>query len=170
MDPAKDMPGESDCTTCQFLEDSSNYWTAVLFFRARNGTYKRVPIVPNVGFEGAEGGMTVYYMQNGLADYQQTSKVTAFKPGFRMIIGDPLTHTAADANRFRQVTYTCLQTRVLASPRPRICLLSRALLAVSGSRPSLPFRRLLELENSFLGQILALIRFHGCYTLMIAFK
>ncbi|GAW13391.1 hypothetical protein EKO27_g4417 [Xylaria grammica] len=109
MDPAKDMPGESSCTTCQFLEDSSNYWTAVLFFRARNGTYKRVPIVPNVGFEGAEGGMTVYYMQNGLADYQQTSKVTAFKPGFRMIIGDPLTHTAADSNRFRQVTFTCLQ-------------------------------------------------------------
>lgn len=109
MDPAKDMPGESDCTTCQFLEDSSNYWTAVLFFRARNGTYKRVPIVPNVGFEGAEGGMTVYYMQNGLADYQQTSKVTAFRPGFRMIIGDPLTHTAADSNRFRQVTFTCLQ-------------------------------------------------------------
>lgn len=24
--------------------------------------------------------MTVYYMQNGLADYQQNSKVTAFKP------------------------------------------------------------------------------------------
>ncbi|KAJ3579328.1 hypothetical protein NPX13_g1236 [Xylaria arbuscula] len=109
MDPAKDMPGESDCTTCQFLEDSSNYWTAVLFFQARNGTFKRVPIMPNVGFEGAEGGMTVYYMQNGLADYQQTSKVTAFKPGFRMIIGDPLTHTMADSNRFRQVTFTCLQ-------------------------------------------------------------
>lgn len=109
MDPKKDMPAESDCTTCQFIEDASNYWTAVLFFRARNGTFKRVPITPNVGFEGANGGMTVYYMQNGLADYQQTSKVTAFRQGFRMIIGDPQTHTAADANRFRQVTYTCLQ-------------------------------------------------------------
>lgn len=80
MDPAKDMPGESTCTTCQFTEDTSNYWTAVLFFRARNGTFKRVPIRPNVGFDDAEGGMTVYYMQNGLADYQQRSKVTAFKP------------------------------------------------------------------------------------------
>lgn len=65
MDPAKDMPGESTCTTCQFTEDTSNYWTAVLFFRARNGTFKRVPIRPNVGFDDAEGGMTVYYMQNG---------------------------------------------------------------------------------------------------------
>ncbi|KAI0594224.1 hypothetical protein F4775DRAFT_586298 [Biscogniauxia sp. FL1348] len=109
MDPAKDMPGESTCTTCQFTEDTSNYWTAVLFFKARNGTYKRVPIRPNVGFDGAEGGMTVYYMQNGLADYQQTSKVTAFKPGFRMIIGDPLAHTPEEAQRYRQVTYTCLQ-------------------------------------------------------------
>lgn len=80
MDPAKDMPGESTCTTCQFTEDTSNYWTAVLFFRARNGTFKRVPIRPNVGFDDAEGGMTVYYMQNGLGDYQQRSKVTAFKP------------------------------------------------------------------------------------------
>lgn len=109
MDPAKDMPAESTCTTCTFTEDLSNYWTAVLFFRARNGTYKRVPIIPNVGFDGAQGGMTVYYMQNGLADYQQTSKVTAFKPGFRMIIGDPNTNTLEGANKFHQVTYTCLE-------------------------------------------------------------
>jgi hypothetical protein len=58
----------------------SNYWTAALFFRARNGTFKRVPQKGNVGFEGQKGGMTVYYMQNGLGDYQQKSKVSAFKP------------------------------------------------------------------------------------------
>ncbi|RYP11277.1 hypothetical protein DL765_007829 [Monosporascus sp. GIB2] len=109
MDPAKDMPGESTCTSCQFTEDLSNYWTAVLFFRARNGTYKRVPIIPNIGFDGAEGGMTVYYMQNGLADFQQDSKVTAFRPGFRMIIGDPMTDTLEGARKFHQVTYTCLE-------------------------------------------------------------
>ena len=79
MDPAKDMPAESTCTTCTFSEDFSNYWTAVLYFRARNGTYKRVPQRPNAGFEGAQGGMTVYYMQDGLADYEQKDKVTAFK-------------------------------------------------------------------------------------------
>jgi hypothetical protein len=64
----------------------SNYWTAVLFFRARNGTFKRVPIKGNVNFENSQGGMTVYYiptLDNGVPK----SKVTAFKKGFRMIIG-----------------------------------------------------------------------------------
>lgn len=79
MKPDKDMPADSTCTTCTFSEDFSNYWTAVLFFKARNGTYKRVPQRPNAGFEGAQGGMTVYYMQDGLADYEQKDKVTAFK-------------------------------------------------------------------------------------------
>ena len=58
----------------------SNYWTAVLYFRARNGTYKRVPQHANAGFEGATGGgMTVYYMTDPLYDSQPKSKVTAFK-------------------------------------------------------------------------------------------
>lgn len=81
MDPAThDLPSLSTCTSCQFTEDLSNYWTAVLFFKALNGTYKRVPIRGNVGFEDANGGMTVYYMQDGLADFEQKSKVTAFRP------------------------------------------------------------------------------------------
>lgn len=64
----------------QLKIEISNYWTAALYFRARNGTFKRVPQKGNVGFEGQKGGMTVYYMQNGLGDYQQKSKVSAFKP------------------------------------------------------------------------------------------
>ncbi|ORY58464.1 uncharacterized protein BCR38DRAFT_377107 [Pseudomassariella vexata] len=110
MDPAKDMPGESTCTTCQFSEDFSNYWTAVLYFKARNGTYKRVPQIPNSGFNGVNAGMTIYYMQDGLYDFQQTSKVTAFKPGFRMFIGDVNARTPEEVARFRQLTYTCLQS------------------------------------------------------------
>jgi hypothetical protein len=76
MDPAK----LSTCTTCQPADDFSNYWTAPIYFKARNGTYKRVPQKPNSGFEGANGGMTVYYMQNQLADFAQKSKVKAFPP------------------------------------------------------------------------------------------
>ncbi|KAI1479962.1 hypothetical protein F4774DRAFT_418543 [Daldinia eschscholtzii] len=109
MDPSKDMPGESTCTTCQFSEDFSNYWTAVLYFKARNGTYKRVPQMANSGFDGVKGGMTVYYMQDGLYNFQQTSKVTAFKPGFRMYIGDVNARSKEEIARFRQLTYTCLQ-------------------------------------------------------------
>ena len=77
MHPEKDMPGESTCTTCQFAEDFSNYWTATLYFKSRNGTYKRVPQHSNQGFEGAAGGgMTVYY----IPPYDGVSNVTAFTP------------------------------------------------------------------------------------------
>ncbi len=64
MDPqTHDLPTLSTCTTCQFSEDLSNYWTAVLFFKARNGTYKRVQQVGNAGFEGANGGMVIPLFQ-----------------------------------------------------------------------------------------------------------
>lgn len=58
MDPGKDLPGESTCTSCSFAEDFSNYWTAVLYFKARNGTYKRVPQISQIS--GGVGGITVY--------------------------------------------------------------------------------------------------------------
>ncbi|KAF2190425.1 hypothetical protein K469DRAFT_697695 [Zopfia rhizophila CBS 207.26] len=110
MEPGShDLAALSTCTTCQPSEDFSNYWTAALYFRAKNGTFKRVPQKGNVGFEGSQGGMTVYYMQNQLADYQQKSKVKAFQPGFRMLIGDPMANTKAQADRYPQLTYTCLQ-------------------------------------------------------------
>ncbi|CAE7023413.1 hypothetical protein P3342_005221 [Pyrenophora teres f. teres] len=104
-----DPPSMSTCTTCQPADDFSNYWTASLYFRARNGTYKRVPQKGNVLFEGQNGGMTVYYMQNQLADYQQKAKVKAFQPGFRMIVGSPTASTRAEADKYPQLTYTCLQ-------------------------------------------------------------
>lgn len=53
----------------------------MLYFKARNGTYKRVPQRSNAGFEGTTGGgMTVYYMTDPLYDSRPKSKVTAFKP------------------------------------------------------------------------------------------
>ncbi|KAF2017314.1 hypothetical protein BU24DRAFT_344681 [Aaosphaeria arxii CBS 175.79] len=105
MDPTISPSDEATCTTCTFAEDFSNYWTAVLFYRAKNGTFKRVPIKQNVGFESASGGMTVYYTPI----LQGKAKVTAFKKGFRMIVGNPSYRTEAEAKKFRQLTYTCLQ-------------------------------------------------------------
>jgi hypothetical protein len=74
------MPAESldpslaaTCTTCDFSEDLSNYWTANLYFRARNGTFKRVPQMVNLGLNGREG-VTVYY----IPPYDGKSTVTAF--------------------------------------------------------------------------------------------
>jgi hypothetical protein len=75
MDPSLELPDKATCTTCTFTEDFSNYWTAVLYFRARNGTFKRVPTFANQYLEPANGGITVYY----IPPYDNKSKVTAFK-------------------------------------------------------------------------------------------
>lgn len=70
-----DLPSESTCTSCTFSEDFSNYWTASLYCRARNGTFKRVPQMTNGNLE-QRGGITVYY----ITPYDGVSNVTAFTP------------------------------------------------------------------------------------------
>jgi hypothetical protein len=57
------------------LKRHSNYWTAALYFRAQNGTFKRVQQYANIGLI-QRGGMTVYY----IPPYDGISTVTAFKP------------------------------------------------------------------------------------------
>jgi hypothetical protein len=79
-----DPSTEATCTTCDFAEDFSNYWTANLYFRGRNGTFQRVPQMVNLGLQGREG-VTVYY----IPPYDGKSTVTAFPKGFRMLVGDP---------------------------------------------------------------------------------
>jgi hypothetical protein len=67
-------------TTCFFSEDFSNYWTAVLYFKTRNGSFHRVPIYDNAQLEGdVAGGMTVYYTQVDI-NTNWKDKMTAFKP------------------------------------------------------------------------------------------
>ncbi|KAL7622551.1 hypothetical protein AAE478_008058 [Parahypoxylon ruwenzoriense] len=101
MDPAThDLPTASTCTSCTFSEDFSNYWTAVLYFRARNGTFKRVPQYPSEGLK-ADGGITVYYIPSP----DRQTKVTAFKPGFRMLVGDALLRSPGTA---RKVCHRCM--------------------------------------------------------------
>ncbi|KAK0710793.1 hypothetical protein B0H67DRAFT_492988 [Lasiosphaeris hirsuta] len=84
MEPvAHDLAEKSTCTSCSFVQDLSNYWTAVMFFKAKNGSYTRVPQTGNGGPQGTlvnKGGLDIYYIPSG--------KVTAFKPGFRMIAGN----------------------------------------------------------------------------------
>ncbi|KAK0728734.1 hypothetical protein B0T26DRAFT_638474 [Lasiosphaeria miniovina] len=93
MDPVTMDPATaSTCTTCTFSEDFSDYWTASLYFRSpENGSYRMVP--QQYGFTGLDGvrhpqsgGITIYYM----TPYRSANQhVTAFKPGFRMLAGDP---------------------------------------------------------------------------------
>ncbi|KAK3680920.1 hypothetical protein B0T22DRAFT_524326 [Podospora appendiculata] len=84
-----DPPKQSTCTSCTYSEDFSNYWTANVYFKARNGSYKRVPQVTNLGL-GVQAGMTVYYIRG----YTASAKVTAFPVGFRMLVGDPSNRAA----------------------------------------------------------------------------
>ncbi|KAI0150827.1 hypothetical protein GGR57DRAFT_184433 [Xylariaceae sp. FL1272] len=98
-----DLVAESTCTSCTFAEDFSNYWTAVMYFRARNGTYKRVPQFANVGIR-AVGGVTVYY----IPPYDGKTNVTAFKPGFRMLVGDAQLQTATGMQR--QLCHRCYES------------------------------------------------------------
>jgi hypothetical protein len=76
MNPKDDLSAKSTCTSCTFTEDNSNYWTAVMYFRSRNGTMKRVPQMANLNLAGQNGGMTVYY----IAPYNGKTNVTAFRP------------------------------------------------------------------------------------------
>jgi len=109
MNPSTLNPAEkSTCTSCTYSEDFSNYWTPNLYFRAKNGTFKRVPIATNLGL-GVKGGMTVYYIRG----YQAAAKVTAFKPGFRMLVGDSTNREAKNVPS--GLCYRC-ETNMQQSP------------------------------------------------------
>jgi hypothetical protein len=79
MDPTVDVGNKATCTTCSFSEDLSNYWTGVMYFRARNGSYKRVPQYPNALLGSLTGGMTIYYLQQDFSS-NGNQKITSFKP------------------------------------------------------------------------------------------
>ncbi|KAF2035705.1 hypothetical protein EK21DRAFT_84129 [Setomelanomma holmii] len=101
MNPAThDLPVASTCTSCTFSEDFSKYWTAVLYFGARNGTFKRVPRFVSEGLHG-NGGIIVYY----IPDATNSSSVTAFEPGFRLLVADA---TAISPSVPRKLCQRCM--------------------------------------------------------------
>ncbi|KAK1753566.1 hypothetical protein QBC47DRAFT_403908 [Echria macrotheca] len=109
VDPSVDVGNVANCTTCVFTEDKSNYWTAVLYFRARNGSFHRVPQYPNAVFhDGQQAGMTIYYTQESFFS-NGNQRITSFKPGFRMTVGSPAASTREEAVQYRGLRYTCLQ-------------------------------------------------------------
>lgn len=60
------------------LSNRSNYWTAAMFFKHENGSYKRVPIMQNTALpNGINGGMTIYYTQQDF-NSNGNQKITAF--------------------------------------------------------------------------------------------
>lgn len=55
-------------------------------------------------------------MSDALFDTAQQSKVTAFKSGFRMLVGDVANQDREGARAFRQLTYTCMQNEGTREP------------------------------------------------------
>ncbi|KAH8205312.1 hypothetical protein TruAng_000559 [Truncatella angustata] len=102
-----DVSTTATCTTCSFADDFSNYWTANLYFKARNGTYKRVPQrgaalqFSDTYSNKMADGILVYYVS------AQPGSITAFKPGFRMLVGDPLQRSRPDTTLKKQNCYRC---------------------------------------------------------------
>ncbi|KAM7186954.1 protein of unknown function (DUF1996) domain containing protein [Rhypophila sp. PSN 637] len=112
VDPSVDVGERATCTTCLYSEDFSNYWTAVLYFRARNGTFKRVKQYANAPslHDGQKAGMTIYYTQESFGSNGK-QKIMSFPPGFRMTVGSP-TYTSQNdvSSRSPGLRYTCLDT------------------------------------------------------------
>ncbi|KAG9232511.1 hypothetical protein BJ875DRAFT_404779 [Amylocarpus encephaloides] len=105
--PSADIGNMAKCTTCSYSDDFSNYWTANLYFKARNGSYKRVPQIPNRLLFGDQfttkttGGFVVYYVSDG------KNMVTAFKPGFRMLTGDANQRAKIGSGKKSQSCFRC---------------------------------------------------------------
>jgi hypothetical protein len=55
-------------------------------------------------------------MSDALFDTAQKSNVTAFKPGFRMLIGDVNNKDRAGAREYRQMSYICMQNEGTRAP------------------------------------------------------
>ncbi|KAF5318945.1 hypothetical protein D9611_013664 [Ephemerocybe angulata] len=119
MDPSLDIPRLASCTTCRFVEDKSNYWTAVMYFKHPNGSYIRVPQMANhnTGPGLQDGGMTVYYFQP-----PNNQKTVAFGKGFRMIVGNPMRRSssgiASNSPLMKATTFRCFQGDNIGSSTP----------------------------------------------------
>lgn len=96
----------STCSTCQYSDDFSNYWFPTLYFRGKNGSYKRVKqrLVPKRPEQaGAEGAVGVWYFNT-----LDTNRISVFPQGFRMRHGNPTARSRDEAIRFANITYSCL--------------------------------------------------------------
>jgi hypothetical protein len=78
-----------------------------MYFRHQNGSYKQVKIVQNTALpNGINGGMTVYYTQRDF-NGNGNQKITAFKPGFRMVVGAPTATSRSNPG----LKFVCLENK-----------------------------------------------------------
>ncbi|TNY20177.1 hypothetical protein DMC30DRAFT_417220 [Rhodotorula diobovata] len=102
----------SRCTSAQAKEDKSAYWHPTLYTHWANDTFTPV--------RELGGGLMYYLFRYNEAD---KTNVTAFPPGFRMVIGDPFARTYNQTGAARDtIGWNCLggpePTRVEGSGLP----------------------------------------------------
>jgi len=88
----------------------------VMFFKHSNGSFIRVPQMPNHAVGSPNGGMTVYYIQP-----PNNGKVTAPPKGFRMITGDPFarsrnTKISSTSPEAYALTFRCWASTAFGDP------------------------------------------------------
>lgn len=79
-----------------------------MYFRVKNGSYKRVPQMVNLGLKG-QGGVTVYY----IPPYDGRTKVTAFKPVSFISLFCHLLYAGRGALEWYLSLNTCFKTPAL---------------------------------------------------------
>ena len=77
-----------------------------MYFKAHDGTYKRVPQIPNRFPDGEVEGMTVY-----CTSAYDNSKVTAFKPGFRVLAGYADRRTSGGVTKWNAICFRCYNAK-----------------------------------------------------------
>ncbi|KAI1331708.1 WSC domain-containing protein [Xylariaceae sp. FL0255] len=88
------------CSTCQAVEDLSNYWVPSLFYHAENGTFIPVP---------QSGGALIYYLQRSDPNDPLASEgLKAFPEGLRFLAGNPTLRNYTDTLEQQAVSFVCL--------------------------------------------------------------
>ncbi|GAA5883643.1 hypothetical protein JCM3774_005991 [Rhodotorula dairenensis] len=108
LDVTFDSLRQSECTSCLIKQDLSNYWTPQLYFQWANGSFSSVQWV------GA--GLLVYYLQRYNA--ADTTNITAFPDGFRMLTGNPFKRSYQDSLTSQAIGWNCLGADVGQTRQP----------------------------------------------------
>ncbi|GAA5905670.1 hypothetical protein JCM6882_008742 [Rhodosporidiobolus microsporus] len=100
----------SECTSCLVKQDMSNYWTPQLYFQWANGSFTNVDVV---------GGGLIYYLPR--FHPTDTTNVTAFPDGLRMLTGNPFKRTYDSFSLMAQaIGWNCLGSNVADTRRPNL--------------------------------------------------
>ncbi|GAA5945455.1 hypothetical protein JCM10213_005991 [Rhodosporidiobolus nylandii] len=98
----------SECTSCQVKQDMSAYWTPQLYFQWANGSFSPVDTT---------GGGLIYYLQR--SHPSDTTNITAFPDGFRMLNGRPFKRSYNDSSlQDQSIGWNCLGSGVAETRQP----------------------------------------------------